>query len=130
MRFLFSSLRSVAGVLGAYLLIGVVMVLVVDLVLGGVTWRESSAGVLLLASLVSLAAATTGGYLGTWIAGRAPRLHALAMIAIIAFDTTWLLIKGLDTDPVWVTLTAGAMLALGLATGAELQARRPRRATA
>ncbi|ANM31049.1 hypothetical protein ABI59_17910 [Acidobacteria bacterium Mor1] len=123
MRTLWSLCRSVAGVIGAYFVIVVVMITVVDMALGGVTWRESTGAVLALAAVVSVASAVLGGYVGTRIAGKAPRLHALAMIGIIAFDTTWILVKGLDSDPVWVTITAGATLALGLLIGAELRAR-------
>jgi len=124
MQLLRMAVRSIGGVIGAYLIIGLIMVVVVELALGGATFRESTLTVLAAAGLSSVIAAVLAGYIGSWIAGRAPRWHALAMIAIIAFDTAWIIVRGIGSDPVWFTIASGSALCAGLAVGAELRARR------
>ncbi len=124
MKGAFMAMRSIVGVVGAYLLIGAIMIVVFELALGDVSFRESPAGVLALASLCGIVASVLAGYIGTWIAGRAPRWHALAMIGLITFDTTWILVKKIGTDPAWFTVASGIVLALGIVVGVEIRARR------
>jgi len=118
------ALRSIGGVVGAYLILSLIMVVVVELALGGASFRESTVTVLAVAGLSGILAAVLAGYVGTSIAGRAPRWHALAMIAVIAFDTTWIVVRGVGSDPAWFTIASGSALCAGLAAGAELRARR------
>jgi ABC-type iron transport system FetAB permease component len=115
-------------VLGAYLIIVLIMVVAVELALGGASFRESTIAVLAAAGLVSVVSAVLAGYVGTWIVGRAPRWHALAMTAVIGFDTAWIVVRGIATDPVWFTIASGLLLCAGLATGAELRRRKMLRA--
>ncbi len=124
MKGAFMAMRSIVGVVGAYLLIGAIMIVVFELALGDVSFRESPAGVLALAGLCGIVASVLAGYIGTWIAGRAPRWHALAMIGLITFDTTWILVKKIGTDPAWFTVASGIVLALGIVVGVEIRARR------
>src|SRR5262245_7115824 len=72
-------LRSIAGVLGGYALMGLLITLVQETWLGGISFRSSSAGVLLVGGFFTfLCAVVAGGFAG-WVAGHHPVHHAAAM---------------------------------------------------
>ena len=121
---LLSILRYLGVALLGYLAIALGTTLVLEVILGGVTYHESSPLVLVLASFGGIAVGLAGGLLSAWLGRRRPLMHAAGVSALVALDTTSILVSDRFTDPKWFTLVSGLTLIAAVLVGAWLYTRR------
>jgi hypothetical protein len=101
------------------------MVILITLVqetwLGGVSFGESSFGVLTLAGAFTFLAAVVGGYLTALLAPGNGIAHAGVICLLVVAETTYLITSGRVEGPLWFDLAGGASLLVGLLLGAWLR---------
>ncbi len=113
-------LRIAGGVLAGYALMVVLITLVQESWLGGVSWSSSSLPVLTLAGLLTFLSAAVGGFAAAWISGSGGRVCALVMSGLVVVETTALALTGRSSGPLWFDLLALTSLIVGILLGAEL----------
>lgn len=117
-------MRHFGRILGAFVVAYAVMVVLITLVqeswLGGVSYAHSSLGVLLVAGVLTFFVAAFAGWLGTWLCGRAGLLVALLMSGLVVVETTALIVTGRVAGPLWFDLAAAGSLITGILIGGEL----------
>ena len=118
--------RGIVAVLGGYAVMGLLITLVQETWLGGVSYTTSTTGVLLVGGFFTFLSAVAAGALAGWIAGHHPLHHAAVMCLLVALETTWLITSGRTKDPLWFDLIASGSLLAGLMIGASFLMR-PRR---
>jgi len=116
------AVRSVAGVLIGYALMGLLITIVQETWFGGVSYTKSSIGVLAVSGFFTFLSAVVGGYAAGLIAGHHPGWHGAVMSLMVACETTWLISSGRTHDPIWFDTAAAGSLVLGLMLGSLLQA--------
>ena len=121
--------RSIVAVMGGYALMGLLITLVQETWLGGVSYTTSTTGVLLVGGFFTFLSAVVAGAVAGWVAGHHPLYHAAAMCVIVACETTWLITSGRTWDPLWFDLIASGSLVMGLLIGAAALMRRHPAAT-
>jgi len=112
--------RSIVAVLGGYALMGLLITLVQETWLGGVSFSESSTPVLLTGGFFTFVCAVVAGAVAAWVAGHHPIHHAAVMCLLVVVETTWLITSGRTKDPLWFDLMASGSLLVGLLIGASL----------
>lgn len=124
-------LRSVAAVIAGYFAMAVPLMLMffaVALVLfGGLPDRRMPpppVGVNLALLVFSGLFAVLGGYVAAWVAGRAPRAHALALGLLMLALGAVMLLNPESPEPMWSRLATVAMALPCPLVGGWLRARR------
>jgi len=117
-------LRAVAAVAAGEATMVILITLVQESLFGGVGWTKSSAVVLLVSGTLTFLAAALGGFVAGWIMKDLPMLPALVIAAFIPVETTYLILTGRTTDPVWFDVMAATSLVVGLLLGAYFQVAR------
>ena len=118
--------RIIAGFVIGYVVMVLLITLVQEYLFGGVSYGESTTGVLLGAGLLTVGCAVVGGWLAARIAGHRPWLVAGIMSALVAAETTTLVITGKVDGPLWFDILAALSLMAGLFIGAWLTTLDPR----
>jgi hypothetical protein len=119
------ALVGAGAVVTGYAVVGLLSELVQEVWLGGVSYRHSSLGVLILAGIFTPAGGVVGGIVAGAIGRRAPLAHGLALGAVIAAETTYLFTTHRVDGPLWFEAGAGATLAAAAALGSWLAGRWP-----
>ena len=116
-----SAARSVLAVVAGYVAMGLLITLVQETWLGGVSFTHSPWSLLLVAGFFTFLSAVAGGCLAAWICSHHPVRHGLVMSAVVVGETTWLITTGRTYDPVWFDMAAGASLIAGIQLGTLLR---------
>lgn len=114
------AIRTVGGVVGGYATMVLLITLVQEGWFGGVGWHVSSAGVLLVAGLLTCIAAGIGGAVATAIAYPTGRLAVVIMSCLIVIETTTLVLTGKVAGPLWFDVVAALSLIAAVLLGGEL----------
>jgi hypothetical protein len=118
-RFVFA-LRSVAAVVGGYLIVAAGTILTFNGLVGQVT-VDSPAQQLILGTIGAGLSGLAGGIMAALVAPRFPLGHAAGVLLFLALDTASVLAKG--TGPVWFDLAGSSVLALAVLLGGWIIAR-------
>ena len=121
-RFLFA-LRSVAAVVGGYLIVAAGTILTFNVLVGQVT-VDSNPGQMILGTIGAMLAGIAGGVVAGVVAPRFPLGHAAAVLLFLALDTASVLAK--RTGPAWFDLAGSGILAISVLFGGWIIARRAR----
>lgn len=119
-RFVFA-LRSVAAVVGGYLIIAAGTILTFNGLVGQVT-VDSPPQQLILGTIGAALSGLGGGIVAGMVAPRFPFAHAAGVLIFLAFDTASVLAKG--TGPAWFDLAGSSVLALAVLLGGWIMAKR------
>lgn len=112
-RFLKTAIAVVVG----YALMVVLITLVQETWLGGVSYSGSTWKTLFLAGLFTFLAAVVGGLTAAWIS--AGQAAALVMSGFVVLETALLFSTGKLGGPLWFDVVAAASLIVGILLGAE-----------
>ncbi|MGI8891476.1 MAG: hypothetical protein ACR2G0_11930 [Chthoniobacterales bacterium] len=112
-RFVFA-LRSVAAVLGGYLIVAGGTILTFNILVGQVT-VDSQPRQIILGTIGAVLSGLTGGIVAGTIAPRLPFAHAAGVLLFLALDTASLLSKG--SGPAWFDLAGSSVLAVSVLIG-------------
>ena len=124
-RFLFA-LRSVAAVVGGYLVVVAGTILMFNVLVGQVT-VDSNPRQLILGTIGAVFAGIAGGVVAGVVAPRFPFGHAAAVLLFLALDTASLLAKG--SGPAWIDLAGSGILVISVLFGGWIIAQTARRRT-
>jgi hypothetical protein len=124
-RFLFA-LRSVAAVVGGYLIVAAGTILTFNVLVGQMT-VDSTPRQLILGTIGAVLSGLAGGVVAGIVAPRFPFGHAAAVLLFLAIDTASVLAKG--TGPAWFDLTGSVILAISVLFGGWIIAKTARRCT-
>jgi hypothetical protein len=124
-RFLFA-LRSVAAVVGGYVVVAVGTILTFNVLVGQLT-VDSNPRQMLLGTIGAVLAGIAGGVVAGVVAPRFPFGHAAAVLLFLAVDTASVLAKG--NGPAWFDLTGSGILAISVLFGGWIIAETARRRT-
>ena len=116
-------LRTILAIVVGYAVMVILITLVQETWLGGVSYRESPRSVLALAGFFTFLSAGIGGLVAAWIGGRQYLAHGLAVAAGVVVETTVLLSTGGLSGPLWFDLLAALSLIIGILLGAALFSR-------
>jgi hypothetical protein len=125
-RFLFA-LRSVAAVVGGYLVVGAGTILTFNVLVGQVT-VDSNPRQMILGTIGAVLAGIAGGVVAGVVAPRFPFGHAAAVLLFLAIDTASVLAKG--SGPAWFDLAGSGILVISVLFGGWIIAETARRRTA
>jgi hypothetical protein len=114
-------LRSIAAVVGGYLIVAAGTILTFNVFVGQVTINSSSLQ-LMLGTIGAVISGLAGGGVAALVAPRLPFLHAAGVLILLAIDTASVLAKG--PGPVWFDLTGSIILTLAVLLGGWIIARR------
>jgi hypothetical protein len=101
-------LMAVLGMIAGYIVLALASTLVQEVWLGGVSYRNSSRFVLILAGVFTPICAFLGGLVSALVATHGRWLAALLLSAVIATETTYLYVTGRVDGPLWFEAGAGA----------------------
>jgi hypothetical protein len=116
------------GAIAGYITLALTSTLVQEIWLGGVSYRDSSRLVLILAGTVTPLCAFAGGLVGAVVAGRSRWLAAAILCTLITVETIYLYATQRVDGPLW--FEAGAAAALIVAVCAATWLSRMLRASA
>ena len=122
-RFLFA-LRSVAAVVGGYLVVAAGTILTFNVLVGQLT-VHSNPRQMILGTIGAVLAGIAGGILAGVVAPRFPFGHAAAVLLFLAIDTASVLTKG--SGPAWFDLAGSGILAISVLFGGWIIAETARR---
>jgi hypothetical protein len=109
-RKILNALRSVGAVAAGYVVIVIGTSLTLGVLLEGKSYAEASPWEHVVGAMGSILSGLLGGYVAAWLAGRKPVGHALAVVLILGVETTWIVITGVGSNPVWFDLAGGLTL--------------------
>jgi hypothetical protein len=112
-RFLFA-LRSVAAVVGGYLVVAAGTILTFNVLVGQLT-VDSGPRQMILGTIGAVLAGIAGGVIAAIVAPRFPFGHAAGVLLFLAIDTASVLAKG--TGPAWFDLAGSGILAMSVLFG-------------
>jgi hypothetical protein len=115
---LIQGMRSVGGIVIGYATFVAGTWIAQGVILGGVSYQNSSLTVLAMAGILTPAAGVIGGGVTAAIAGVRPLLHILPMCLLIVLETTFLYVRGRVDGPLWFEAAAGGSLVVGAIVGA------------
>ena len=125
---LWSAVKNVgigmAALVAGYAIVALVSTLVQEAWLGGVSYQHSSLRVLILAAIFTPAGGVLGGLVAGSIGRRAPLTHGLALFALVAAETTYLIVTHRVDGPVWFEAGAGATLGAAVVLGSWIAQQR------
>jgi hypothetical protein len=107
-------LRSIAAVVGGYLIVAAGTILTFNVLVGQVTINSSSLQ-LMVGTIGAIISGLAGGGIAALVAPRLPFLHAAGVLILLAIDTASVLAKG--PGPVWFDLAGSIVLALAVLLG-------------
>ena len=110
-------LRVLGGLVIGYALMVVLIILVQEKWLGGVTYHGSSRRTIFLAGIFSFGAAVVGGLAAGLIALDWAWVPGGLMAAAIAVETAYLIRSGRVKGPLWFEISAAGSLVIGLGLG-------------
>lgn len=113
-------LRSGAGIVVGYAVMVVLITLVQETWLGGVSLAKSSIGILVAAGVLTSLAAVVGSVTATAIARPSGRIAAAVMASVVVIETIVLVITGRVSGPLWFDLLGSGSLIVSILVGAEL----------
>jgi hypothetical protein len=116
-------LRSIAAVVGGYLIVAAGTILTFNVLVGQVTINSSSLQ-LMVGTIGAIISGLAGGGIAALVAPRLPVLHAAGVLILLAIDTASVLAKG--PGPVWFDLAGSIILALAVLLGGWIIASRDR----
>lgn len=119
-----SVLRSIAAVVGGYLVVAGGTILTFNVLVGQVT-VDSSPRQMILGTVGAVISGIAGGVVAALLAPRSPFAHAAGVLILLALDTASVLAKG--PGPAWFDLAGSAILAISVLIGGWLIARKTRR---
>ena len=122
-RFLFA-LRSVAAVVGGYLIVAAGTIITFNVLVGQVT-IDSNPRQMILGTIGAVLAGIACGVVAGVVAPQFPFGHAAAVLLFLAIDTASVLEKG--TGPAWFDLTGIGILAISVLLGGWIIAETRRR---
>jgi hypothetical protein len=122
----FFALRSVAAVVGGYLIVAAGTILTFNVLVGQVT-VQSNPRQMILGTIGAVLAGIAGGVVAGIVAPRFPFGHAAAVLLFLAIDTASVLAKG--TGPAWFDLAGSVILAVSVLFGGWIIAETARRRT-
>ncbi len=122
-------LRTVIAVVVGYAVMVILITLVQETWLGGVSYRESPRSVLAMAGFFTFLSAAIGGAVGTWLSGSAKLVAGFVMAGLVVVETTVLLSTGGLDGPLWFDLLAALSLIIGILLGAAFFGRLKSRRT-
>ncbi len=108
------ALRSVAAVLGGYLIVAGGTILTFNILVGQVT-VDSHPRQIILGTIGAVLSGLTGGIVAGTIAPRLPFAHAAGVLLFLALDTAFVLSKG--SGPAWFDLAGSIVLAVSVLIG-------------
>jgi len=123
LRFVFA-FRSVAAVVGGYLVVAGGTILTFNILVGQVT-VDSNPRQMILGTIGAVLAGIAGGVVAGIVAPRFPFGHAAAVLLFLALDTASVLAKG--TGPAWFDLAGSGILAISVLFGGWIVAETERR---
>jgi len=115
-------LRSVIAVLVGYIVFAASAYAVFRLS-GQAAHAEASAPFMLVSIASGIVFALAGGYVAAWIAGRHPRVHGMAVAALLALGAAVSLVSTLGRGSIWSQVAALTLMAPSAALGGWLRAR-------
>jgi hypothetical protein len=121
---LFFALRSVAAVVGGYLVVAAGTILTFNILVGQVT-VDSNPRQIILGTIGAVLAGIAGGVLAGIIAPRFPFGHAAGVLLFLALDTASVVMKGIG--PAWFDLAGSGVLAISVLFGGWIIAETGRR---
>jgi hypothetical protein len=124
-RFLFA-LRSVAAVVGGYLVVAAGTILTFNVLVGQVT-VDSNPRQIILGTIGAVFSGIAGGVVAGVVAPRFPFGHAAAVLLFLAIDTASVLAKG--SGPAWFDLAGSGILVISVLFGGWIIAETARRRT-
>lgn len=116
-------LRTVAAVVAGYAVIVAGTTLTIEVLLGGISYYESSKLHLAAATVGAVASGIAGGFVAAWIGGHHPVRHALGVLIPLWIDTAFVLTSGISNDPLWFDAVGSATLMGSAIVGGLLRAR-------
>jgi hypothetical protein len=124
-RFVFA-LRSVAAVVGGYLIVAAGTILTFNGLVGQVT-VDSPPQQFILGTIGAALSGVAGGIVAGLVAPRFPFAHAAGVLLFLALDTASVLAKG--TGPAWFDLAGSTVLAISVLFGGWIIAKITRQRT-
>ena len=116
-------LRSIAAIIGGYLVVAGGTILTFNVLVGQVTINSNPVQ-LVLGTIGAVIAGLAGGMVAGLIAPAFPVMHAAGVLILIAIDTAAVLAKG--PGPIWFDLAGSTILAIAVLIGGWIVARRER----
>jgi hypothetical protein len=116
-------LMGLLGALAGYITLALASTLVQEVWLGGVSYRDSSRLVLILAGVFTPLCAFAGGIVAALVAGQSRWLAAATLCALIAVESTYLYVTQRVDGPLWFEAGAAAALILAVCAATWLIAR-------
>ena len=113
--------RSIAAVLGGYLIVALGTILTFNVLVGQVT-INSGALQLTLGTIGAALSGLAGGLVAGIVAPRFPFEHAAGILIFLVIDTASVLAK--SSAPIWFDLAGSSVLAITVLIGGWLIARR------
>ena len=123
---LIAILRSIAAIVGAYLIVAGGTILTFNVLVGQVTINSNPVQ-LMLGTIGAVIAGLAGGMIAGLIAPNFPFMHAAGVLILIAIDTAAVLAKG--PGPIWFDLAGSGILAISVLFGGWIVAETARRRT-
>ena len=118
-KYVIRALRSIGAVTAGYAVIALCTTLGFEVLLGGIGYYKSSAGVLLAGGVVAILSGLAGGLTAAWLGGRARVWHAAGTLVWLSIDTAVVLSRG-GQDPVWFDLGGSLTLMASAVAGGLL----------
>jgi hypothetical protein len=118
--------RSIAAIVGGYLLVAAGTILTFNVLVGQVT-INSSPRQLILGTIGATLSGLAGGMFAGFVAPKFGFMHAAGVLIFLAIDTASVLAKG--SGPVWFDLAGSSILAVMVLVGGWIITRTRRRRT-
>jgi len=107
-------LRSIAAIVGGYLIVAGGTILTFNVLVGQVTINSNPVQ-LMLGTIGAVIAGLAGGMIAGLIAPKFPFMHAAGVLILIAIDTASVVAKG--PGPIWFDLAGSTILAIAVLIG-------------
>jgi len=114
---------ALLGLLGAvigYPLMGFLITVVQEWMLGGISYTHSTLPVLFIGGIGTFLSAVAGGWVAARVVSFKTLLPNIIMIVLAIAETTWLVRTGRTTDPLWFDVIAASSLFIGIYLGAKI----------
>jgi hypothetical protein len=111
---LIAVLRSIAAIVGGYLIVAGGTILTFNVLVGQVTINSNPVQ-LMLGTIGAVIAGLAGGMIAGLIAPKFPFMHAAGVLILIAIDTASVLAKA--PGPIWFDLAGSTILAISALIG-------------
>ena len=116
-------LRYIGAVMVGYLIMLILITLVQETWLGGISWNGSSYSIIFVAELFTLISTIIAGIAATLISGKGSLIPVSIMSFLVILETTGMLITGRIGEPIWFDLAGVAGHIVGCFIGWALVVR-------